>query len=192
MISETNIMIRFFDIFFSSIGLIFSFPILILLFIIGYLDTRSPLFFQVRVGKDRLPFTLVKFRTMKLDAISVATHLADADKVTPFGRFLRRTKLDELPQLWNVLKGDMSLVGPRPCLSSQFELIEERHIRNVFIAKPGITGLGQVRNVDMSIPEKLAILDAELIRTLSLSMYFLYIFQTLFGKGRGDNITIDT
>jgi len=91
-----------------------------------------------------------------LDTGSVASHLADASSITPFGRFLRRTKLDELPQLWNVLKGEMSLVGPRPCLFNQEELIAERASRGVFDARPGITGLAQVNDIDMSTPRLLA------------------------------------
>jgi O-antigen biosynthesis protein WbqP len=119
-------MIRTFDIIFSLSGLIVLSPALFVLWVIGWFDNRSPLFRQQRVGRHQQPFVLVKFRTMRPDTASVATHLADASAVTGFGRFLRRTKLDELPQLWNVLKGDMSLVGPRPCLFNQEELINER------------------------------------------------------------------
>ena len=109
-------MIRLIDIALSAIGLLVLWPLLLVLYAAGYMDTGAPLFRQVRVGRDRKPFTLIKFRTMRPDTQSVATHLTDASAVTPLGRFLRRTKLDELPQLWNVLKGEMSLVGPRPCL----------------------------------------------------------------------------
>src|SRR5690606_3093957 len=106
---------------FSFIGLILGFPVMLLIALIGLFDTGSPIFRQVRVGRNRQPFVLVKFRTMKKDTASVASHLASASAITPFGGFLRRTKLDELPQLWNVLKGEMSLVGPRPCLFNQEE-----------------------------------------------------------------------
>ena len=119
---------------------------------------------------------------------SVASHLADVTAITSLGAFLRRTKLDELPQLWNVLKGEMSLVGPRPCLFNQHELIDEREKRGVFNARPGITGLAQIRNIDMSTPILLSKTDAEMISTLSLSNYFRYIMLTLLGHGAGDRV----
>lgn len=97
--------LRFFDILFAASGLLFGLPILLLLALIGYWDTGSPLFLQKRVGYRGRPFVLIKFRTMKLDTAWVASHLADASSITRFGLFLRRTKLDELPQLWNVLTG---------------------------------------------------------------------------------------
>lgn len=132
--------IRVFDMVFALAGLVLGFPVLLLILLIGLFDTGSPLFFQERVGRHGKPFTLVKFRTMRRDTPSVASHLAQASAITPFGRFLRRTKLDELPQLWNVLKGEMSLVGPRPCLFSQQELIREREIRGVLAARPVLRG----------------------------------------------------
>lgn len=104
-------MIRVFDFVFSLLGLVLGFPVLLLLTLVGLFDTGSPIFWQVRVGRHQKPFTLVKFRTMKVDTASVATHLASSASITRFGHFLRKTKLDELPQLWNVLKGEMSLVG---------------------------------------------------------------------------------
>jgi lipopolysaccharide/colanic/teichoic acid biosynthesis glycosyltransferase len=125
---------------------------------------------------------------MKPDTASVASHLADVAAITGLGKFLRRTKLDELPQLWNVLRGEMSLVGPRPCLYSQIELIEERQSRGVFESRPGITGLAQINNIDMSTPKILAETDAQMLRNLNYLQYFKYIFWTIVGKGRGDRV----
>lgn len=181
-------MIRLFDTFFAACGLLLGFPILLILALIGWLDTRSPLFRQTRVGRNQLSFTLIKFRTMRIGTASVATHLANSSAITPFGHFLRRTKLDELPQLWNVLWGEMSLVGPRPCLPNQYELIAAREVLGVFNARPGITGLAQIQGIDMSTPEKLAQVDAEMLQALSLKAYFRYILQTIMGKGQGDRV----
>ncbi len=183
-------MIRLLDILFSALGLIVGFPILLILFVLGLFDTGSPLFCQVRVGKNQQPFTLLKFRTMQIKTASVASHLADSSAITPFGRFLRKSKLDELPQLWNVLRGQMSLVGARPCLFNQEELILERQKRGVFDARPGITGLAQVNKIDMSTPELLAITDQKMLQSLNLADYFRYIFLTVIGKGNGDRVRI--
>jgi len=125
---------------------------------------------------------------MRVDTISVPSHLADASSITSFGRLLRTTKLDELPQLWNVLRGDMSLVGPRPCLPSHRELILEREIRNVFNVRPGITGLAQINGIDMSTPELLAETDAKMIGAITMNTYISYIFLTIIGKGSGDTV----
>ncbi|MBE0509031.1 MAG: sugar transferase [Marinospirillum sp.] len=181
-------MIRIFDFVFALLGLVFGFPVLLLLTLIGYFDTGSPIFRQERVGRHQKPFTLVKFRTMKVGTASVASHLASSSAITPFGNFLRRTKLDELPQLWNVLKGEMSLVGPRPGLFNQLELIEARARRGVFDARPGITGLAQVNEIDMSTPELLAETDQKMIQSLTVGDYFKYIFMTVAGKGSGDRV----
>ncbi len=181
-------MIRVFDFLFSLLGILFLFPIGIILYIIGLFDTGSPLFIQERVGKNKQPFKLVKFRTMTVDTKSVASHLASKSSITKFGSFLRKTKLDELPQLINVLMGSMSLVGPRPNLFNQTELIEERDKLGVYNVTPGITGLSQVNEIDMSTPKKLAEKDAEMIKQYSLSNYFKYIFATVLGKGQGDRV----
>ncbi len=181
-------MIRLFDFVLSAAGLLFLSPLMLVLYLAGFADTRSPLLFQVRVGRHRYPLTLVKFRTMRPDTAHVASHMADVAAITPFGRFLRRSKLDELPQLWNVLKGEMSLVGPRPCLFNQEELIAEREARRVFDVRPGITGLAQVQGIDMSTPRLLAETDAQMINTLSLFNYFKYILLTVLGNGAGDRI----
>ena len=116
------------------------------------------------------------------------THLNDLNSVTPFGSFLRSFKLDEIPQLWNVLRGDMSLVGPRPCLPNQYYLINERRARGVFSVKPGITGLAQISSIDMSTPKKLAKMDADMIRNFNIKSYFKYILLTILGKGNGDKV----
>jgi lipopolysaccharide/colanic/teichoic acid biosynthesis glycosyltransferase len=182
-------MLRLLDFVFAVLGLVVASPLLIILTIAGWFDTGSPLFRQKRVGRFQNPFTLLKFRTMKPETAHVASHLADASAVTPLGRFLRRTKLDELPQLWNVLKGEMSLVGPRPCLFNQQELIDAREQLGVFAARPGITGLAQVNEIDMSTPELLAQTDARMLSSLGIRNYFAYILMTVTGKGSGDRIS---
>lgn len=181
-------MLRIFDFCFAVLGLVFGMPIFILLFILGLFDTGSPLFIQQRVGRDQRPFNLVKFRTMAVSTKSVASHLARASSITKFGGFLRKTKLDELPQLWNVLKGEMSLVGPRPNLFNQEELIVARQNRGVYAVRPGITGLAQINEIDMSTPELLAKTDQTMLDSLTLKKYFFYIFATVTGKGRGDRV----
>jgi len=181
-------MLRILDIMFAVLGLLVTTPLMIVLFLLGLFDTGAPLFRQKRVGRFQKPFILVKFRTMRPDTLSVATHLADASTITPLGHFLRKTKLDELPQLWNVLTGEMSLVGPRPCLPNQIELIKEREKLGVFDIRPGITGLAQIQGIDMSTPVLLAKIDAQMIATLSLASYFKYIILTALGRGTGDRV----
>jgi lipopolysaccharide/colanic/teichoic acid biosynthesis glycosyltransferase len=184
-------MTRFFDILFSFLGLLLLSPILLILIIIGFFDTGSPIFRQERVGKLKHSFRLMKFRTMNVNAPSVATHLASATLITPYGSFLRKSKLDELPQLWNVFVGDMSLVGPRPNLFNQEDLIHERDSRGVYSVRPGITGLAQIHKIDMSTPQRLAETDAMMINHLNVWYYFKYIFLTVFGKGFGDRVRKD-
>lgn len=180
--------VRVIDIILSILGLIVCFPILILTYIIGLFDTGSPLFIQKRLGKNKIPFNLVKFRTMKKGTVSVPSHLNTQDNITKYGKILRKSKLDELPQLWNVLVGDMSLVGPRPGLLNQEELIYEREKGGVYNVRPGITGLAQIQQIDMSTPTLLAKTDAEMIKNINLYKYFMYIFKTILGKGFGDRI----
>ena len=125
---------------------------------------------------------------MKPETRSVGTHEVYPAQVTVWGGFLRKTKIGELPQLWNVLLGDMSLVGPRPCLPNQTQLIHARQKLGVFGVCPGITGSAQIQGIDMSTPDLLAKTDAEMIRTMSLFNYLKYILLTVCGWGRGDKV----
>lgn len=172
-------MIRILDIFFSILGLTFLSPILIFLWFIGLSDNGSPLFMQKRVGRNIKSFILIKFRTMPIKTRSAGTHLIKNVKLTSFGNFLRKTKLDEIPQLFNVLLGDMSLVGPRPCLLNQRKLINERKKRGVFKVKPGITGLAQISGVTMKNPTLLSKMDLKMIKEMSLFYYIYYILKTV-------------
>ncbi|MCG9666034.1 sugar transferase [Vibrio mediterranei] len=181
-------MIRLLDFLAAFFGLLFLWPILLVVTIIGLFDTGSPIFVQERVGRNKKPFKLIKFRTMSVETKSVASHLASNASITKLGGFLRKTKIDELPQLINVVKGEMSLVGPRPNLFNQEELIKERDARGVYDVLPGITGLAQVQNIDMSTPELLAKTDKQMIESLTLKDYFKYIIMTATGSGAGDAV----
>ncbi len=179
-------MIRLLDLCLAAVAIVLLLPIMLIIALVAWLETGSPIFRQTRLGRHCQAFTLYKFRTMRRGTPSLATHLVDSDNITPLGRWLRHWKLDELPQLWNVLKGDMSLVGPRPCLPSQTELIAERLKRGVFAARPGITGLAQLTGLDMSEPERLAETDAAMLQALTLGRYLRYLGLTLLGRGMGD------
>ncbi|EJG0632092.1 sugar transferase [Vibrio parahaemolyticus] len=181
-------MIRLIDFLAAFFGLLFLWPILLIVTIIGLFDTGSPIFVQERVGRNKRPFKLIKFRTMSVETKSVASHLASNASVTKLGAFLRKTKIDELPQLINVVKGEMSLVGPRPNLFNQEELIAERDAKGVYNVLPGITGLAQVQNIDMSTPALLAKTDKDMIESLTLKSYFKYIMMTVTGSGSGDAV----
>ncbi|WP_300180657.1 sugar transferase [uncultured Aliivibrio sp.] len=181
-------MIRVLDFLMAFFGLIITFPILLIVTLIGYFDTGSPVFIQQRVGKNKKPFNLIKFRTMSVETKSVASHLANNASITKLGNFLRKTKIDELPQLINVVKGEMSLVGPRPNLFNQEELIKDRDVLGVYDVLPGVTGLAQVQNIDMSTPQLLAKTDKQMIDTLTIKDYFKYIIMTATGSGSGDAV----
>ncbi|MEZ9368114.1 sugar transferase [Shewanella sp. 10N.286.51.B2] len=181
-------MIRFIDFLAAFFGLLLLWPVLLIVMIIGMFDTGSPIFVQTRVGRNRKPFKLIKFRTMSVETKSVASHLASNASITKLGNFLRKTKIDELPQLINVVKGEMSLVGPRPNLFNQEELIKERDALGVYDVVPGVTGLAQVQNIDMSTPALLAKTDKQMIDSLTVKDYFKYIMMTVTGSGSGDAI----
>lgn len=172
-------MIRFFDFFISSIGLIILSPLLVIIFFFLFFENGSPLFRQKRLGLNRKHFILIKFRTMPIKTKSTGTHLIKDIKLSYSGYLLRRTKLDELPQLYNVLVGHMSLVGPRPCLLNQKRLISERKKRKIFSVKPGITGLAQLKGVNMAKPLLLSKIDLEMIqKKINIMNYFKYISLT--------------
>lgn len=179
---------RFFDVLFSLVALILLLPIFLILLIIGFFDTGSPIFKQERIGRYKKPFYFVKFRSMYLNTKSVGTHEVDVASITKWGRKLRKSKLDELPQLWNVIVGEMSLVGPRPNLLNQEELILERDKRGVYSVRPGITGLSQIKQIDMSTPELLAETDKKMIEKLGVLNYFKFVFFTVTGSGFGDRV----
>lgn len=178
--------LRLLDASIAFTGLIIFLPIMVFIYIVGIFDTGSPIFFQKRIGKNKCTFMIVKFRSMRVDALSIDSHLIDTKFITNFGHFLRKYKLDELPQLWNVLKGEMSIVGPRPCLPIQKKLIIEREKRGVFRVLPGITGLAQINSIDMSDPILLSKTDSLMIENFNINNYFKYILLTILGKGQGD------
>lgn len=148
----------------------------------------AALFAQPRIGQHGRTFICYKLRTMYLDTPQAGSHEIARHAVTRVGALLRQTKIDELPQLWNVLRGDMSFVGPRPSLPSQLELIGYRNRLGVLNMKPGITGLAQVRGVDMSKPEMLAHVDAEYGRRASVITDLSLLVRTLTGQGSGDRV----
>jgi O-antigen biosynthesis protein WbqP len=177
---------RAFDIVASALFLAVFWPVLLIIIIaIRLQDPGSPIFAQVRVGKGGRLFTCYKLRTMYSGTLNLPSHQVGASSVTPLGTRLRRFKIDELPQLVNVVIGDMSLVGPRPCLPSQTELIEARRERGVLEVLPGITGLAQVNNVDMSNALRLAEIDGQYTRNRSFLGDLRLIFATLGGQGVG-------
>lgn len=181
-------MIRLVDFIAALMGIVILSPFILLIAIILFFEHRSPFFIQKRVGKNKAEFKLVKFRSMSPDAANLPTHEISANLITRTGKFIRATKLDELPQLWNVLKGEMSLVGPRPCLPTQEELINERDALGVFKLRPGITGPAQVKNIDMSTPKKLAQEDSQMVGNLSFISYLKYVLMTVTGSGQGDKV----
>ncbi len=143
----------------------------------------GPAFFaQQRVGRFEKPFLCRKLRTMHVGTPHAPTHEVAAGAVTSAGRVLRRLKLDELPQLWNVIAGEMSLVGPRPCLPGQTELVARRRQLGVYALRPGITGLAQLRGIDMSDPGKCAETDAEYMAGRSPRGDLAILLATVLGR----------
>lgn len=181
---------RALDIVAALVGLGLAWPVLLALALAVRLTSPGPaIHWSRRVGRDNALFAMPKFRTMRTDTPDVATHLLDNPQqwITPIGRFLRRSSLDELPQLWSVLTGDMSLVGPRPALFNQDDLIALRTAAGVHRLRPGVTGWAQVNGRDeLPIPEKVR-LDAEYAQRQSLMFDLAILFATaraaLSGRG---------
>ncbi len=148
----------------------------------------SPLFMQERVGRHQRPFRIFKLRTMAAGTAHVASHHLTSASITPLGSILRRLKLDELPQLLNVLNGTMSLVGPRPCLPNQHDLITRRFQAGLFTIRPGVTGPAQTLGIDMSDPERLVQVEAAYFRSSSTLKDLRLIFRTFVGGGTGDAV----
>lgn len=173
----------------AALGLLLLWPFLVIIGLAIRLDSPGPaLHIQLRVGQRETIFDLYKFRTMHVGTPQAASHEIDMPSVTRLGRTLRRTKLDELPQLINVLRGEMAFVGPRPCLPTQTELIEERRRLGVDSLRPGITGVAQVAGIDMSLPEQLARMDSTYLNQRGLRTDLRLILQTIAGAGRGDRV----
>jgi O-antigen biosynthesis protein WbqP len=171
--------------------LLLAIPLLIVAAIVRLTSPGPALHWSKRVGRDNVLFAMPKFRTMRIDAPQVATHLLeDADRwLTPPGAFLRRTSLDELPQLWSVLVGDMSLVGPRPALFNQDDLVALRTAAGVETLRPGVTGWAQINGRDeVSIPEKVA-LDAEYLRRQGFWFDLTILLRTVLPVATGKGVT---
>ena len=175
------------DISFALVIILGFWWLLLLVWLSIKLTTRGPgIFRQVRVGQNKHPFTCYKFRTMRHGTVQVGTHLVGKDAITFVGSIIRKTKLDELPQVINLLRNELSLVGPRPCLPNQIDLIAARECLGVFDIKPGITGYAQVQGVDMSDPELLARIDAEYVSLESLKLDGKILISTAIGCGFRD------
>ena len=183
---------RVFDFLMSFISIIVFSPIILIISLLIKLTSKGPVFFkQRRIGKNNEEFNILKFRTMRVDTPNVATHLLKDPSVfiTPLGKFLRKTSLDELPQLINILKGEMSIVGPRPALYNQYDLIDMRTEVGVHKLVPGLTGWAQVNGRDeISLEEKVA-LDKEYMNMQSFWMDIKIIFMTAFKVAKSEGVS---
>lgn len=183
---------RFFDVLVSLMAILLLMPVLLLIGVMIRLDSRGPaLYWSQRVGRDNQLFAMPKFRTMKTGAPVVATHLLHRpeDHLTSLGVFLRRTSLDELPQLWSILCGEMSLVGPRPALFNQDDLVQLRTACGVHSVRPGLTGWAQINGRDdIAIPEKVA-LDRYYVVNQSMSLDMKILLATVKKVMGGDGVS---
>lgn len=176
----------------SLVAACLLFAIVLVVAVLVKLTSRGPvLYWSSRIGRDNQVFKMPKFRTMKLETPVVATHLLSNPEecMTPIGSFLRKSSLDELPQLWSIFKGDMSFVGPRPALFNQYDLIELRTRNGVQVLLPGLTGWAQVNGRDeLPIPQKVGF-DFEYLQKKSFWFDLKILFLTLVKVIRRDNVT---
>ncbi len=181
---------RAFDLGLTFLALPFALPICLAAAIAIWFECKaSPFFWQVRLGRHEVPFRLLKLRTMAANTVQAASHEVNSQQILKVGRVIRKIKIDEIPQLWNVLRADMSLVGPRPGLTIQDELTRARRASNVYELMPGITGVSQIAGLDMSSPWELAKLDASYNQPWRLDRDISILYQTILGKGSGDAAT---
>ena len=183
---------RLIDIILSLIGLIVLSPIFLILIIAIKLDSRGPVLFkQKRVGIHKTHFNILKFRTMRIDTPKdTPTHLLDNPEqyITKMGKFLRKTSLDELPQIWNIFVGQMSIIGPRPALWNQYDLIEERDKYGANDVPPGLTGWAQINGRDELPIEVKAKLDGEYVEKISFWMDVKCFFGTIISVLKSDGV----
>ncbi|GAA0310786.1 sugar transferase [Gracilibacillus halotolerans] len=183
---------RLSDILLSLIGMILLSPVFIILILAIKLDSRGPVLFkQKRVGINKTHFNILKFRTMKIDTPKdTPTHLLSNPEnyITRVGRFLRKTSLDELPQIWNIFRGDMSIIGPRPALWNQYDLIAEREKYGANDVMPGLTGWAQINGRDELPIDVKASLDGEYVKKMSLSMDVKCFFGTIVSVMKSDGV----
>ena len=183
---------RLIDMVLSLGAIIVLSPVLAVIAVLIKLDSKGPVLFkQKRVGKDKTHFEILKFRTMYADVPKdVPTHLlADpASKITKIGKFLRKSSLDELPQIFNIFKGEMSIIGPRPALWNQFDLIEERDKYGANDVRPGLTGLAQVMGRDELPIEIKAKYDGDYVKNITFANDVKIFFRTIFSVASADGI----
>ncbi|MDB8460329.1 sugar transferase [Turicibacter sanguinis] len=187
---------RCFDLISSLMAIILFSPILLVLALIIKCSSPGPVLFkQRRMGLNNQEFMIYKFRTMRIDTPNVATHLLKNPEqyITPIGKFMRKTSLDELPQLFNILKGEMSVVGPRPALYNQYDLIEMRTKVNVHKVRPGLTGLAQVSGRDELDLENKVYFDQQYLEKQSfiydLKLIYLTIIKVFKSEGIVEGMT---
>lgn len=183
---------RIIDFILSLMGIVVSSPVLLLLCLAIKLDSKGPIIFkQKRVGKNKTYFNIYKFRTMKIDTPKeMPTHLLEDPDfyITKVGKFLRKTSLDELPQLFNIIKGDMAVIGPRPALWNQYDLIEERDKYGANDIRPGLTGLAQISGRDELEIKQKALLDGNYTENISPSMDLKCFLGTIVSVFKSEGV----